>query len=74
MAIDRIDYELCVGCGICEKSCEADVIRMNEDVGKPYIAYQDDCVLCSRCELDCPTKAIHIGPDMYIPITTAWGK
>ena len=31
MAIERIDPELCNGCGICVNVCSSDVIRMGEE-------------------------------------------
>ena len=31
MAIERIDDEICIGCGDCVNSCPMDVIRMDED-------------------------------------------
>ncbi|MBW1803016.1 MAG: 4Fe-4S binding protein [Deltaproteobacteria bacterium] len=30
MAIEKIDLELCTGCGTCVNSCPVDVIRMPE--------------------------------------------
>lgn len=73
MAIERIDLDLCNGCGICVDACEADVIRMDEETRKPKIVYQDDCTLCVRCEGDCPQHAIEVGPGVYVPITTFFG-
>ena len=71
--IDYIDLKKCIGCGICVNSCEADVIRIDEATGKAVIAYQNDCTLCAWCEEDCPQKAIHISPELYIPLSTFWG-
>ena len=45
MAIEKIDYEKCIGCGICVKACNQDVIRMGPDK-KPYIKYVEDCQVC----------------------------
>ena len=73
MAINHIDYDHCVGCGICVNSCAYDVIRMDEETGKPIIAYQKDCTACSRCRKDCPVKAISIVPGIHIPITSFFG-
>ena len=53
MSIERIDRELCNGCGICVNSCSQDVIRMGEDK-KPFIKYLEDCMCCMYCEEDCP--------------------
>ena len=73
MAIDHINYELCISCGACINACEADVIRMDDKTRKPKITYGDDCVLCGRCTSDCPTHAIHISPELYVPITSLFG-
>ena len=44
MAIKSIDNQLCTGCGVCVKSCPADVIRMDLKSKKAVIRYQEDCV------------------------------
>ena len=37
MSIERIDPELCNGCGICVDSCSMDVIRMEQEKKKAVI-------------------------------------
>lgn len=72
MAIEKIDYEKCVGCGICVKACNQDVIRMGPD-GKPFIKYVEDCQVCMYCEEDCPQQAIFVSPVKMNPILLSWG-
>jgi NAD-dependent dihydropyrimidine dehydrogenase PreA subunit len=73
MAIEKIDPDLCNGCGICENSCPADVIRMDEQTKKAIIVYPEDCTLCTICEQDCPQKAIYVSPAYSSPIPTSFG-
>lgn len=72
MAIEKIDMEKCVGCGICVKACNQDVIRMGSN-GKPYIKYVEDCQVCMYCEEDCPQNAIFVSPVKMNPILLSWG-
>ena len=64
MAIERIDPDLCNGCGICVETCQMDVIRMDEKKKKAVIKYPEDCEtgLCAICEIDCPQHAIYVSP------------
>ncbi len=73
MAIEKIDPELCTGCGICVESCSVDVIRMDESSEKAIIRYPQDCMLCEFCALDCPEGAITITPDKEAPLIVSWG-
>jgi NAD-dependent dihydropyrimidine dehydrogenase PreA subunit len=73
MSIERIDENLCTGCGICSDSCPMDVIRMDENTGKAIIQYQEDCSLCALCEIDCPQGAIYVAPEKETQVTTCWG-
>ena len=73
MSIEKIDPDLCTGCGICVNSCSVDVIRMNEDSQKAIIQYPQDCMLCEFCVLDCPEDAITVTPDKEAPLIVSWG-
>jgi len=73
MSIERIDEDLCTGCGTCTDSCPMDVIRMDEARGKATIRYAEDCTLCAMCEIDCPEHAIYVGPSKETQVATCWG-
>jgi NAD-dependent dihydropyrimidine dehydrogenase PreA subunit len=73
MAVERIDSEKCVGCGLCFDSCSADVIRMDEKTGKAFVKYPQDCVVCAWCIAGCPVEAIVFTPGRTSPVFTSWG-
>lgn len=73
MSIERIDYDLCNGCGICISSCPMDVIRMDGKVEKAVIQYPEDCMLCGWCVIDCPQNAVYVSLTKASPPITCWG-
>ena len=73
MTIERIDPELCTGCGICVDSCMVDVIRMDEEGKKAIILYPEDCITCGLCEIECPEKAIKLSLLRTEPLIVPWG-
>ncbi len=73
MAIEKIDTELCNGCGICVNSCSMDVIRMDKKNKKAVIQYPEDCMLCGWCVVDCPQNAIYVSPYKSSPLIVSWG-
>ena len=46
----------CIACGICEKACNFDAIKVENNIAR--IDY-DKCVSCMVCAEKCPTKAIY---------------
>jgi NAD-dependent dihydropyrimidine dehydrogenase PreA subunit len=56
----KIDEVVCTGCRACIESCPTDVLRMNEEKGKAYVAFPEDCQVCFLCEFDCPVDAIFV--------------
>jgi len=53
------DEDLCIQCGVCERSCANDVHKVDEDLGR-VTADHAKCVNCQRCVVMCPTKALAI--------------
>ncbi len=50
--------DTCVGCGLCERNCPQQVIKLEN--GKP-VWTKDQCCKCSACINRCPMKAIQYG-------------
>jgi NAD-dependent dihydropyrimidine dehydrogenase PreA subunit len=55
-----IDKVLCSGCATCEDSCPLDVIYMDDEEGKSFIKYPEECWHCGSCRQECPEGAIEI--------------
>ena len=72
MGIRKIDYDLCTECGICAEICPMDVLRIDEETNKPFIAYLRDCQSCFLCEMDCPAEAIYVTPERERRIPLPW--
>lgn len=68
--IERIDQNLCNGCGICVDVCPMDVLRL--EGWYPVIKYPNDCMTCFNCETDCPTEAIYVNAKRARKIAFSW--
>jgi NAD-dependent dihydropyrimidine dehydrogenase PreA subunit len=53
-----VDFESCVGCGICENQCPAGAII----VKKTAIIHRELCIGCGQCVYECPRAAISLCP------------
>lgn len=53
------DKDLCIQCGVCERSCANEVHHVDEDLGC-VTADHAKCVNCQRCVVMCPTQALAI--------------
>ena len=53
------DKDLCISCGVCERSCSKGVHRVDEVLNR-VCADHAKCVNCQRCVIMCPTHALHI--------------
>jgi len=58
MPIEKINTNLCIGCGTCVATCPMDVIRMDKDGEKAVIVYQEDCQICHLCRIYCPVDDV----------------
>lgn len=56
----EIDYNQCVGCGLCVKDCPSNALELvvlSDGKKKPKY-YLARCTFCSQCVESCPRKAI----------------
>jgi len=59
------DYDLCIGCGMCEKVCPAKALELypviyNEKKTKRVVFFQSRCTFCQECADVCPKDAIKL--------------
>lgn len=51
--------ERCISCGLCERDCPADAIKLVETAEKRLpVFYLDLCIFCFQCADSCPRNAI----------------
>lgn len=69
----KIELDQCNGCGICDRHCPLDILRVDKSNGKAFVHYPDECWHCGACRIDCPTKAITIEfPEEMLSPELSW--
>ena len=53
----KIDVERCTQCGLCVKSCQAELLLLDPH---PTMLDGDLCILCGHCQAICPAEAISL--------------
>lgn len=65
----RNDTERCILCGMCQKTCPCNCIRIDKESRQweiePFI-----CIQCGSCVRVCPTKCLEMEPE-YTPVSTS---
>lgn len=64
-----IAKDSCTGYGTCEDSCPLDRIYMDDEKGKSFIKYPEECWHCGSWRQDCPEEAIEIRFPLRIMIS-----
>lgn len=61
----KIDRDSCIGCLKCKSVCPGSLIYQ-DDQGKAYIKYENDCWGCTACVKECPNGSIkyYLGADI----------
>ena len=71
--VARVDPRLCVGCGMCARTCPQQLIVIRPASARHVVACSNQnkgaetrkickvgCIGCKKCELNCPEKAITV--------------
>jgi NADH-quinone oxidoreductase subunit F/NADP-reducing hydrogenase subunit HndC len=57
LGVFRIEQSECFLCGLCEKACPYDAVKVTRD---SYFIDQDYCTKCKACYIACPINAVKI--------------
>ena len=55
----------CIGCGICEKTCTAQAVKVTDNCA---VIDEDVCLSCGMCSVKCPRHVIHDLRGILTPI------
>ncbi len=68
----KLDWEACVGCGMCAEVCPHQVFELRGD--KAEIVDRDRCMECGACRVNCPAEAIRVdsGVGCAAGLITEW--
>ena len=66
----EIDFDDCILCGLCMRSCPPGAIKVNKDMAAKKGSWsidRFDCIQCGYCASKCPKKCLHIVPGYQEP-------
>ena len=63
-----LDVDACILCGMCERSCATDCIKVDKQ-DRTWSIDRLQCIQCGYCITVCPKKCLHMDPN-YAPATT----
>lgn len=69
----KVDFSRCTKCGICEKICPVNNIKIDSNINKGFPVHGNNCYFCQKCKAFCPVSAIYIKknpPNIYRSIGT----
>ena len=74
--INRVDSDLCRGCGECEKACCFEAIKVKEVTGgrQQAVVTEALCTGCGICNVACPTGAASLSHFKDDTDLTQWSK
>jgi len=57
--VARVNSKWCVGCGVCERVCQYEAVRVNPETGRSSVTAVL-CQGCGACAAACPSNAIEL--------------
>ena len=57
--ISGIDPDACIYCGICQRKCPSDAIKVDK-ANKVWELETFKCIICGECVTSCPKKCINM--------------
>ncbi len=55
-----IEEDKCIYCGICERKCPANAIKVTKKPDQSWQFERFRCILCAACVEACPKKCLHM--------------
>ena len=64
-----IDVDNCIACGICDKKCPANAIKVDRKT-RTWTIERMQCIQCAHCVMVCPKKCLGMDGQYTTPDTT----
>ena len=64
-----IDVDTCIACGICDKKCPANAIKVDRKT-RTWTIERMQCIQCAHCVMVCPKQCLSMDGQYTTPDTT----